>query len=212
VSIYQLPQLPFAYDALEPYMDAQTVQIHFHGHHQAYVDKLNTLLADQPALQLPVEELLASKDVPRNVLQNAGGHANHSLFWKILDPAEKKSAPAGELANHIADKFGSFTSFQKDFAEVAEKHFSNGWAWLAADKEGNLSVFSLPDHESPIQKDLTPLFLLDLWEHAYYLKHQNRRAEFIRNFWNLANWSVAEKLWEASPARKIRQMDQKLAS
>jgi len=212
VSIYQLPSLPFAYDALEPYMDAQTVQIHFHGHHQGYVDKLNTLLADKPALQLPVEELLTTPDVPQDVLQNAGGHANHSLFWRMLDPAQRKTAPGGELANRIADKFGSFASFQKEFGEVAEKHFSNGWAWLAADKEGELSVFSLPDHESPIQKGLTPLLLLDLWEHAYYLKHQNRRAEFVQSFWSLANWSVAETLWESSPAKKIQQLDEKLAS
>jgi len=212
MDMYHLPKLLFAYDALEPYMDAATVEIHYLGHHQTYVDKLNASLADKPALQVPVEELLTTEDVPQEVLQNAGGHANHSLFWKILDPTKRKAAPGGELANRIADKFGGFSAFQKEFGEVAKEHFSNGWAWLATDKEGDLSVFSLPDHESPLRKGLTPLFLLDLWEHAYYLKHQNRRTEFVQSFWSLANWNVAEELWESSPAKKIQLLDEKMAS
>ncbi|MBI3294048.1 MAG: superoxide dismutase [Deltaproteobacteria bacterium] len=197
---YKLPALPFAYNALEPTIDEMTMKVHHDEHHRGYVDKLNDALEPYPDLQKRVEELLASLhtlpvDLKDDVANNAGGHANHSLYWTILTPRSQRG-PSGELGSAIASKFGSFEKFQSQFTECAAQHFSNGWAWLASDAHGALSVFATKDHESPISRALTPLLVLDVWEHAYYLKHQNRRAEYIKGFWKIVNWKEVGKRWE----------------
>lgn len=193
---YTLPQLPYAYDSLEPYIDEKTMQVHHNGHHKAYVDKLNLVLSDYPQWQLPIDDLLTKLDqlpteIRTEVKNNGGGHANHSLFWTTLKPHENKS-PEGDLATILRANFGSFEGFQEKFAQMATEHFSNGWAWLSVDKKHQLKLHTTPDHESPVSQYLQPLLVLDLWEHAYYLKNQNKRPDYIKAFWNVVNWDEVQ--------------------
>lgn len=196
---YILPKLPYAFDALEPFIDAKTMKVHYEGHHATYVKKLNEAMAQHTRLRKPVEELLTSlgelpPEIRTTVQNNGGGHGNHALFWTMLSP-QSAGTPTGELAVKLKASFGSVETFQEKFTDVAVKHFSNGWAWLCASPAGELSVFSTKDHESPLTKHMTPLLALDLWEHAYYLKHQNKRPDFVKDFWKVANWDEAAARW-----------------
>jgi Fe-Mn family superoxide dismutase len=190
---YTLPLLSYAYDALEPHIDARTMEIHHTKHHQAYLDKLNKALVDHPELAgQPIEALLADLDaVPgsiRTAVRNqGGGHANHSLFWTVIGP-NKGGEPSGKLSAAIDQAFGSFVVFKDRFADAAANRFGSGWAWLVKDKDGRLLVLSTANQDSPLQDGLKPLLGLDVWEHAYYLKYQNRRPDYIAAFWQLVNW------------------------
>ncbi len=198
---YQLPNLPYAYDALEPYIDAQTMIIHHTKHHQAYVDNLNGALAKHPEIELNLEALLKDLDnVPadiRNVVRNNGGGVfNHNLFWTILAPARGQT-PSGDLLAAIAKTFGSFDTFKTEFETAAKTRFGSGWAWLIVDGDKNLKVVSTPNQDTPLNEG-TPILNLDVWEHAYYLKYQNRRPEYVGNFWNIINWDEVERLYAAA--------------
>jgi superoxide dismutase, Fe-Mn family len=189
---FELPQLPYAYEALEPHIDKETMNIHHSKHHNAYVTNLNNALAgNEELLSKSVEEVIANLDaVPEAartaVRNNGGGHANHTLFWQILSP-NGGGAPAGELADAINNKFGSFESFKEEFAKAATTRFGSGWAWLAVNN-GELEVTSTANQDSPLMEGKTPILGLDVWEHAYYLKFQNRRPDYISTFWNVVNW------------------------
>ena len=194
---HSVPPLPYAFDALEPYIDAKTMEIHHDKHHGAYVANLNKALDGHADLQgLSIEKLLGKLDaVPENirtaVRNNGGGHANHSLFWKIM----KKGGggdPKGELAGAIQKAFGTFADFKAKFNQAGATRFGSGWAWLIY-KSGSLAVESLPNQDSPLITGGTPILGLDVWEHAYYLKYQNRRPEYIEAWWNLINWEQAEE-------------------
>jgi len=197
---HELPKLPYAYDALEPFIDAQTMEIHHAKHHATYVSKLNEVLENYKELQdKTVEELLRSlnyaPDLIRNSIRNfGGGHYNHSFFWKILGPANKNSLlPTGELLEAINNNFGSFEAFKKQFTISAITLFGSGWTWLVVDESQKLLVINTANQESPINLNLKPLLALDLWEHAYYLKYQNRRAEYIEAWWHVVNWKKVEE-------------------
>jgi Fe-Mn family superoxide dismutase len=188
---HELPKLPYGFDALEPHIDTKTMEIHYTKHHQAYVDKLNAALEKYPDLQgRPVEELLMNlKDLnvdeaDRKAIQNhGGGHHNHTLFWKYLDPNNTKDEL---VAKEITSTFGSVDDFKKQFADSATKLFGSGWTWLVRDgQDSKLRIQNLPNQDSPLMMGLEPIIGLDLWEHAYYLKCQNRRAEYIENFWQV---------------------------
>lgn len=194
---FELPQLPYAEDALEPHFDKETMNIHHTRHHNTYVTNLNNALAgNEELLSKSVEEVIANLDaVPEDartaVRNNGGGHANHSLFWQILSP-NGGGAPAGELADAINNKFGSFESFKEEFAKAATTRFGSGWAWLAVNN-GELEVTSTPNQDSPLMEGKTPILGLDVWEHAYYLKFQNKRPDYIGAFWNVVNWDEVSK-------------------
>jgi Fe-Mn family superoxide dismutase len=188
---HQLPKLPYSYDALEPYIDAKTMELHHTKHHQTYVDKLNAALEKYPDLQgRPVEELLKDvknlhvDDADRMAIRNhGGGHFNHSLFWKYIDPSSQKDEL---LSREIASSFGSIEEFKKQFTDSATKLFGSGWTWLVRDgQDSKLKIQNMPMQDAPIMNGLDPLLGLDVWEHAYYLKYQNRRAEYIENWWKL---------------------------
>ena len=197
---FTLPDLPYAENALEPHIDAQTMNLHRTKHHNTYVTKLNEALASAPDLQSKtLEQLLTGlASVPeaiRGAVRNhGGGHHNHSLFWTILGPGSG-GEPSGDLAAAISADFGSFASFKEKFTAAAAGHFGSGWAWLCVDKAKKLIVKSLPNQDSPLMDGLVPICGLDVWEHAYYLKYQNRRPDYITAFWNVVNWSeVAKRL------------------
>ncbi|WP_096270598.1 superoxide dismutase SodA [Paucisalibacillus globulus] len=199
---YQLPELPYAYDALEPHFDKETMNIHHTKHHNTYVTKLNAALEGNADLQAKsIEDLVSNLDaVPENirtaVRNNGGGHANHSLFWKVLSP-NGGGEPTGELAEKINAKFGSLDKFKEEFAAAAAGRFGSGWAWLVLNN-GELEVTSTPNQDTPLMEGKTPLLGLDVWEHAYYLNYQNRRPDYISAFWNVVNWDeVAKNLSEA---------------
>lgn len=187
---HELPKLNYAYNALEPYIDAQTMEIHHTKHHQAYVDKLNAALEKYPDLQnMGLEDLLKTSDslkvdeADRTAIKNhGGGHINHSLFWKWLDPANKKD---DKLMADIIKDFGSVDEFKKQFTNTATKVFGSGWAWLARDESGKLHLHGLPNQDSPYLHGHTPVLGLDVWEHAYYLKYQNKRPDYIAAWWNV---------------------------
>ena len=200
---FTLPDLPYPFNALEPHIDAKTMEIHHDKHHGTYVAKLNAALEKAPSFQgRPIEEILKSLDsIPADVRgavrNHGGGHLNHSLFWKLLSP-KGGGKPKGALANAIDKSFGSFDAFKEQFVNTATNLFGSGWAWLASDGAGKLSVLGLPNQDSPVSQGLKPLLGLDVWEHAYYLKYQNRRPDYITAFWNIVSWEqVAENL-EAS--------------
>lgn len=189
---YLLPNLPYSYDALEPYIDARTVEIHYSKHHQTYVNNLNKVLAGYPVLDKTyksLEEILKSPDKApfsekdkiffRN---NAGGAMNHSLYWEIMGPQKQINE---QLAQELRKVFGSLEEFKKLFTNTAVSHFGSGWAWLSRDESNKLKVYSLPNQDSPLSMNHIPLIALDLWEHAYYLKYRNRRPEYIENWWNV---------------------------
>ena len=196
---FELPQLPYAYDALEPHIDKETMNIHHTKHHNTYVTNLNNALEGHADLQSKsLEELISNLDaVPESirtaVRNNGGGHANHSLFWKILSP-NGGGTPSGELLDAINKKFGSFDAFKEEFTKAATGRFGSGWAWLVVNN-GELEVTSTPNQDSPLMEGKTPILGLDVWEHAYYLKYQNRRPEYISAFWNVVNWDEVAKLY-----------------
>jgi len=195
----ELPKLPYASDALEPHIDKMTMEIHHARHHAAYVKNLNEKLADQPELQnLSVEEMLASKaaKVPeairQAVINNGGGHANHTLFWSTLGP-KAGGEPKGKLAEGIASTFGDFAKFKEKMTDAGMKRFGSGWSWLVKTPDGKLEVYSTANQDSPLMEGKTPLFGIDVWEHAYYLKYQNKRKDYIDAVWNVVNWAEVEK-------------------
>ncbi|MDI2588121.1 superoxide dismutase [Psychrobacillus sp. NEAU-3TGS] len=199
---YELPQLPYAYDALEPHIDKETMNIHHTKHHNTYVTNLNNAVAGKADLESKsVEELIADldalpEDIKTAVRNNGGGHANHSLFWEVITP-NGGGNPTGELASAIDAKFGSFDAFKEEFAKAATTRFGSGWAWLSV-ANGELEVSSTANQDSPIMEGKTPLLGLDVWEHAYYLNYQNRRPDYIGSFWNVVNWDEVSKRYEAT--------------
>lgn len=197
---HTLPSLPFAYNALEPYIDAETMQIHHTKHHQTYVDKLNEALAKHPDLQnTSLDDLLKTldslpEDIRSAVRNHGGGHHNHSLFWTSL--TSDNLDPSQEIVSALSEDFGSFDTFKQKFEEVAKARFGSGWAWLV--KNGSsLEVYSTANQDSPLMEGKVPLLGLDVWEHAYYLKYQNRRPDYITAFWNIVNWAEVEKRLQA---------------
>jgi Fe-Mn family superoxide dismutase len=199
---YSLPQLPYEYDALEPHIDKETMNIHHTKHHNTYVTNLNNALEGQETLAAKsLEDLLADIDsVPESirtaVRNNGGGHANHTLFWDILSP-NGGGQPEGELADALTAKFGSFENFKEEFAKTATTRFGSGWAWLTV-KDGELELYSTANQDSPLMEGKTPILGLDVWEHAYYLNYQNRRPEYINSFWNVVNWDEVSKRYTAA--------------
>lgn len=197
---YELPQLPYAYDALEPHIDKETMNIHHTKHHNTYVTNLNNAVAGKADLESKsVEELISNldavpEDIKTAVRNNGGGHANHSLFWQILSP-NGGGNPTGALAEAIDSKFGSFDAFKEEFTKTATGRFGSGWAWLVVDN-GELAITSTPNQDSPLMEGKTPVLGLDVWEHAYYLNYQNRRPEYIGAFWNVVNWEEVAKRYE----------------
>ena len=202
---YTVPPLPYDFGALEPHIDAKTMEIHHDKHHAAYVNNLNAALKDHPDLQgKPIEELIANLDaIPESirtaVRNNGGGHANHTFFWEIVGPGGG-GEPKGALADAIASELGGFAAFKEAFNKAATTRFGSGWAWLTA-KGGKLAVTSTANQDSPISDGATPLLGLDVWEHAYYLKYQNRRPEYIAAFWNVINWDEVSRRYEAAKGK-----------
>ncbi|KAA8477543.1 Fe-Mn family superoxide dismutase [Arcticibacter tournemirensis] len=195
---FELPALPYASDALEPHIDKATMEIHHGKHHQAYVDNLNKALAGTDAESKSLEDILANiSSFPAAVRNNGGGHYNHSLFWTVLSP-DGGGEPTGELAEAINEAFGSFEDFKKKFSEAGATRFGSGWAWLSVAADGKLQVSSTPNQDNPLMDvaDVkgTPILGMDVWEHAYYLKYQNKRPDYIAAFWNVVDWNaVAER-------------------
>ncbi|WP_293911888.1 Fe-Mn family superoxide dismutase [Deinococcus sp.] len=203
---YSLPQLPYAFDALEPHIDARTMQIHHGKHHQAYIDNANKALEGSPMADLPVEELITKLDqLPadkRNALRNnAGGHANHSLFWTVLGGAG--SSPSSELSQAITEAFGSMDAFKEKLEDAAKTRFGSGWAWLVV-QGGKLAVVSTANQDSPLMGQETagvsgtPVLGVDVWEHAYYLNYQNRRPDYLKAFWNVVNWDEVSRRFSSA--------------
>ena len=194
---FTLPALPYAFNALEPHIDAKTMEIHHGKHHNAYVTNLNAAIAGKPEESLSIEEI--NKNIskyPAAVRNNGGGHYNHSLFWTVIGP-NAGGAPSGALADAINAAFGSFDEFKTKFAAAATTRFGSGWAWLIKDDAGKLSITSTPNQDNPLmdvaETKGTPILGLDVWEHAYYLNYQNRRPDYIAAFWNVVNWSEVAK-------------------
>jgi len=189
---YSVPDLPYPYDALEPHIDEATMRVHHDKHHQAYVDKANGALEGTEWADKDVEAVLTDLsslpgDKQAAVRNNAGGHCNHSLFWQMLSP-DGGGEPSGELAAAIESAFGSFDAFKEEFKNAGIARFGSGWAWLVKDGSGSVAVVSTPNQDSPISDGQTPLLGCDVWEHAYYLKYQNKRPDYIDAFWNVVNW------------------------
>ncbi|KPC70300.1 superoxide dismutase [Thermoactinomyces vulgaris] len=200
---FELPALPYTFDALEPHIDAKTMEIHHDRHHATYVNNLNAALEGVEVNATSVESLISDLNaLPENVRtavrNNGGGHANHSLFWEILSP-NGGGEPIGEVAQAIADTFGNFDNFKKQFTDAATKRFGSGWAWLVV-KDGKLAVTSTPNQDSPLMEGVTPILGLDVWEHAYYLKYQNKRPAYIEAFWNVVNWNEVNRRYLAARA------------
>lgn len=200
---FTLPQLPYNYDALEPHLDAQTMEIHYTKHHQAYVDKLNAALEGTDWADQSIEEVITNLDhIPADkqkaVRNNGGGHYNHSFFWPLLQ-VNNGATPTGQLAEAIDKHFDSFDAFKTEFAAAATAQFGSGWAWLVADQQGQLSIVATPNQDNPRMDNpsLKLILGLDVWEHAYYLKYQNKRPDYIAAFWNIINWDVAEANYTA---------------
>jgi len=199
---YELPSLDYSYDALEPHIDARTMEIHHTKHHQTYITKVNDALKDQPSLaSKSVEDLVSDLNaVPEGirgaVRNNGGGHANHSLFWKVISP-NGGGSPSGALAEAMDSDLGGFDAFKEAFANAAATRFGSGWAWLSLDN-GKLVVHSTPNQDSPLMEGKTPLLGLDVWEHAYYLNYQNRRPDYIAAFWNVVNWDEVASRYQAA--------------
>ena len=202
----KLPELGFPYNALEPHIDAQTMEIHYTKHHQAYVNNLNAALEKHAAFQTKeVEDLLSSlSDLPTEVQtavrNNGGGHLNHTMFWQWLKPGGSKE-PSGKLAEEIRTTFGAFDTFKEQFAQAATSRFGSGWAWLVADRGGKLKVYSTANQDAPVMEGNRPILGLDVWEHAYYLKYQNRRSDYIKAWWNVVNWDAAARAFEMVKGR-----------
>jgi Fe-Mn family superoxide dismutase len=198
---YTLPDLPYDYSALEPHIDAQTMEIHHTKHHQKYIDTANEALSGTEWADKPVEEVLRNlgslpTDIRTKVRNNAGGHANHSLFWTVMGP-DGGGDPSGAVANAINDAFGSFKQFQEKFTETGVGQFGSGWAWLVVDG-GKLDAIGLPNQDSPVIEGKTAILGIDVWEHAYYLKYQNKRPDYIEAWWNTVNWDEVNRRFEAA--------------
>lgn len=195
--MYKLPPLPYAYDAMEPYIDTWTMELHYTKHHQAYIDNLNAALKDHPEWQnKPVEDLLKDlsalpESIRTAVRNNGGGHYNHSLFWTYMTASGDK--PRDKVKHAIEKKFKSFDAFKEEFNAAAKSRFGSGWAWLSFDKKGDLVITSTANQDSPISAGMKPVLGLDVWEHAYYLKYQNRRVDYIQAWWNVVNWEKIEQ-------------------
>jgi len=199
---FSLPDLPYAFADLEPHIDARTMEIHHGKHHAGYVAKANDALAGTSWADKPVEEVVASlNDVPESirtaVRNNAGGHANHALFWQVMAPPSKGGGgqPSGDIADSINSAFGSFDQFKEKFAAAAAGRFGSGWGWLVVDGGGKLVITSTPNQDSPLTDGHTPILGLDVWEHAYYLNYQNRRPDYISAWWNVVNWKKVGELY-----------------
>ena len=205
---YALPKLPYAYDALEPHIDAQTMEIHYTKHHQTYINNLNAALDGTEHADVPVEQLIAGvEQLPEKlrapVRNNGGGHANHSLFWTVMSP-QGGGAPTGELAQAIDADLGGLDAFKEAFTKAALTRFGSGWAWLTVSKDGKLAVESSGNQDSPLMRGIgsgnMPILGLDVWEHAYYLKYQNRRPEYIAAFYNVVDWAEVARRYAAARA------------
>lgn len=198
---FKLPPLSYSYDALEPYIDSKTMMIHYQKHHETYVEKLNAAVNKYPELRdKSLEYLLTNldrlpSDIRETIRNNGGGHYNHSLFWTMMGK-NKGGEPKGKLKEDIVKNFSSFENFKKEFKAAAVERFGSGWAWLIKDQDGKLKIVSTPNQDSPIMTGITPVMGLDVWEHAYYLKYQNRRGEYIDNWWNVVNWDEIEKRYK----------------
>jgi superoxide dismutase, Fe-Mn family len=199
---YTLPALPYALNALEPHIDAKTMEIHHTKHHQAYINNANKALESKPELAAKsVEDLLSNfssvpQDVQTVLRNNAGGHANHSLFWTVIGP-NKGGNPTGQIAEAIEKELGGFAAFKEKFAAAATTRFGSGWAWLSVTKDGKLEVHSTANQDSPLMEGKTPILGIDVWEHAYYLNYQNRRPDYIAAFFNVINWDEVNKRYAA---------------
>jgi len=194
---FKLPDLPYSYDALEPHIDERTMTIHHTKHHQGYTDKLNAAIKGHEFENLSAEEILqrineVPDDIRQAVINNGGGYVNHKLFWKILSP-NGGGMPTGDIADAIDDAFGNFKQFKEEFSNAATGRFGSGWAWLCVKNDNSLEVLSTPNQDSPYMNGLTPIFGLDVWEHAYYLHYQNRRGDYVSAFWNVVNWDQVNK-------------------
>ena len=199
---FELPDLPYGFDALEPSIDAKTMQIHHDKHHGGYVTKLNNAIDGTPQADMSLEDLMKGvSGYSTAVRNNGGGHYNHSLFWTIMSPSGGGS-PSGDLASAIDSAFGSYDSFKEAFAQAAATRFGSGWAWLIVDGSGSLKVTSTPNQDNPVMdiadEQGTPILGLDVWEHAYYLNYQNKRPDYISAFWNVVNWDEVSKLYAAA--------------
>ncbi|MFL2640874.1 MAG: superoxide dismutase [Thermodesulfobacteriota bacterium] len=194
---FELPRLQYSYDALEPYIDAKTMEIHHSKHHQTYITNLNKALESYPELfEKSLEDLLANLDqIPESirvaVRNGGGGHYNHTLFWQIIGP-KSDSKPSENMNSLITDSFESFDNFKSEFNEKATKQFGSGWGWLCQDKSGKLVTLSTPNQDTPISSGLNPILGIDVWEHAYYLNYQNKRPDYINAFWEIINWEAVE--------------------
>lgn len=194
--MHTLPELPYKYDALEPYIDEQTMRIHHDKHHQAYVDKLNAAVKGTKYENMDIKEIIKNlNSVPENirtaVRNNGGGHANHSFFWQIMGP-NAGGEPKGIIADEIKKNFGSLEKFKEEFTNAAAGLFGSGWTWVVVDS-GKLKVMNTAGHDNPITEGKIPILVIDVWEHAYYLKYQNRRADYIAAWWNVVNWQQVEE-------------------
>jgi Fe-Mn family superoxide dismutase len=199
---FELPSLPYAFDALEPHIDARTMEIHHGKHHAGYVNNLNNAVAGTDAEHLTLEEILKSvSKLSVAVRNNGGGHFNHTLFWKVMSP-DGGGVPGGSLGSAIDRSFGNFDSFRDEFSKAAATRFGSGWAWLCLDDNSNLFVTSTPNQDNPVmdiaEKPGLPILGIDVWEHAYYLHYQNRRPDYISAFWNVINWNEVERRYSES--------------
>jgi superoxide dismutase, Fe-Mn family len=203
VAEYTLPPLPYDYGALEPHIDAKTMEIHHGKHHGTYVNNLNAALKDHPehqgkTIEALISDLNALPDAIRAAVRNnGGGHANHSLFWQIMKPSGG-GEPTGAIAQAITSELGGFAAFKEAFTKAGTTRFGSGWAWLVLGNNGKLGITSTPNQDSPIMDGLTPILGLDVWEHAYYLKYQNRRPEYIAAWWNTVNWDEVNRRYQAA--------------
>lgn len=203
MAAFSLPELPYAYDALEPHIDARTMEIHHQKHHAAYVNNLNKALEKHPDLQgRSLEDLLRGidsvpDDIRTAVRNNGGGHANHTLFWEIMGP-DAGGEPTGSVGEAIRSAFGDFGNFRERVAAAAAGRFGSGWAWLVLADGGSVEVIDLPNQDSPLMQGRTPILGVDVWEHAYYLKYQNRRPDYVQAWWNVVNWAAVEERFQAA--------------
>ena len=203
MAAFSLPDLPYDYNALEPHIDEQTMRIHHDKHHAAYVNNLNAALEKHPEVAAgDVEELLRNfdrvpEDIKTAVRNNGGGHANHSLFWRIMSPSGG-GEPSGAVGDAIRSSFGDFNSFKEKFANAAKGRFGSGWAWLVVGNDGRVQVTDTPNQDSPLMQGHTPILGLDVWEHAYYLNYQNRRPDYIEAWWNTVDWQEVGRRFEAA--------------
>ena len=196
-----LPDLPYAYDALEPYIDEETMHLHHDKHHHTYVNNVNVALAKHPEIGEDLEQLLSDvetipADIRQAVINNGGGHLNHALFWELMIPEE--TAPSAELAADLEATFGSFDDFKTAFTTAATTRFGSGWAWLVVNKEGKLEVMSTANQDTPISEGKTPILGIDVWEHAYYVKYRNVRPDYIKAFFSVINWNKVDELYKAA--------------